>query len=93
MGSSSSGDDLSSGEAEAAATLEAELAAVDVGLYRLRVPGQLVAVYLVYCVPLFVVGVAGWMFHYWPSKSQQRTLLTAAPAVPSLLHLVAAFRG
>lgn len=42
--------------------------------YRLRAPGQLVAMYLVYFVPLFVVGVAGWMFQHWPSNSKQSVL-------------------
>lgn len=35
-------------------------------LYDLRAPGQLVAVYLVYFVPLFIVGVCGWVTMHWP---------------------------
>ena len=35
-------------------------------LYDLRAPGQLVAVYLVYFVPLFVVGLCGWITMHWP---------------------------
>ena len=35
-------------------------------LFDLRSPGQLVAVYLVYFLPLFIVGVCGWATLHWP---------------------------
>ena len=68
--SSSSGTDSTSVGSESAAL-------VGERLYDLRAPGQLVAVYLVYCVPLLVVGAAGWMFQHWPASSRHRALLTS----------------
>ena len=38
-------------------------------VYDLRAPSQLVAMYLVYFVPLFVVGIAGWISQHWPATT------------------------
>lgn len=43
-------------------------------LYRVNAPAQLIAVYLVYSVPLFVAGLAGWFFYHWPVTSRKGML-------------------
>lgn len=41
----------------------------DMKLYSLRAPSQLIVMYLVYFVPLFVIGVAGWISQHWPAST------------------------
>ena len=48
-------------------------------LFDLRAPGQLVAVYLVYFVPLFVVGVCGWCTLHWPVRNSSGLLPLQSP--------------
>ena len=40
-------------------------------VYDLRAPSQLVVMYLVYFVPLLVVGIAGWITQNWHVSSYQ----------------------
>lgn len=40
-------------------------------LFNLRAPGQLVAVYLVYFLPMFFVGLCGWITTNWPVQDHQ----------------------
>lgn len=50
-------------------------------LYAMRAPGQLLAVYLIYCVPMFLVGMCGWAMMHWPGRGS-----TGAAAVAVQCH-------
>jgi hypothetical protein len=41
----------------------------DTAVYGLRAPSQLVVMYMVYFIPIFVVGTAGWITQNWHTSS------------------------
>jgi hypothetical protein len=65
----------------------AELYAMEgeVKLYDLRAPSQLVVMYLVYFVPLFLLGIAGWVSQQWPATTPRGAYLLTACELLMLL--------